>query len=259
MSHTGYPLWVVLHIPHDSLVIPDDVRPQFLLMDPDLELELLRMTDHLTHALFAEPCAEATVVRAPVSRLVVDVERFPDDALEPMAARGMGAVYEVTSHLAPLRRRLSPEERQALMRAWYLPHHEQLEAAVAAAVDRYGRCVVIDCHSFPSVALPYERADPEVARPDICIGTDDFHTSHALAEEFVSAFRCQGWSVGVNEPFSGALVPSSRYRMDRRVAAVMVEVNRRLYLREEDATPLWDFGATSGRVRECCRWALNAV
>ena len=259
MSHTGYPPWVVLHIPHDSLVIPDDVRSQLLLMDPDLELELLRMTDHLTHALFAEPCGEATVVRAPVSRLVVDVERFPDDAREPMAARGMGAVYEVTSHLAPLRRRLTLGERLALMRAWYHPHHEQLEAAVSAAVDRHGRCVVIDCHSFPSVALPYEQADPEVARPDICIGTDDFHTSNALADAFVSAFRCQGWSVSVNEPFSGALVPSSRFRKDRRVAAVMVEVNRRLYLREEDATPLWDFNITSIRIRDCALSALSAL
>lgn len=259
MSPSGYPPWVVLHIPHDSTVIPHEVRSQFLLTDPDLELELRRMTDHFTHALFAEPCSEATVIRAPVSRLVVDVERFADEAREPMAARGMGAVYEVTSHLAPLRRRLSPEEGQALMRAWYHPHHEQLEAAVAAAVDRHGRCVVIDCHSFPSVALPYERADPEVVRPDICIGTDDFHTSKALAGAFVSAFRRQGWSVSVNDPFSGALVPSSRFRTDRRVAAVMVEVNRRLYLREEDATLLWDFGAISGQVRECCRWALNAV
>jgi len=45
MSHMGYHPWVVLHIPHDSLVIPDDVRPQFLLTDPDLALELRRMTD----------------------------------------------------------------------------------------------------------------------------------------------------------------------------------------------------------------------
>ena len=112
-------------------------------------------------------------------------------------------------------------ERLALMRACYHPHHEQLEAAVSAAVNRHGRCVVIDCHSFPSVALPYERADPEVARPDICIGTDDFHTSNALAEAFVSAFRCQGWSVSVNEPFSGAYPRPRDRRLQRKTRAAV--------------------------------------
>jgi len=147
-----------------------------------------------------------------------------------MAARGMGVLYEVTSHLAPLRHRVPAAEREALLNAWYYPHHDALEAAVAAAVDGYGHCLVIDCHSFPGKALPYERADPAIVRPDICIGTDDFHTSEALAEAFVTAFSQDGRKVRVNDPFSGALVPQSRYRKDKRVAAVMVEVNRGLYL-----------------------------
>lgn len=86
MNTPVYPPWVVLHIPHDSTVVPAQVRPQIVLTDPALALELQRMTDHFTHALFAEPAGDAAVVRAPVSRLVVDVERFADDSAEPMAA-----------------------------------------------------------------------------------------------------------------------------------------------------------------------------
>ena len=254
-----YPPWVVLHIPHDSVFIPEDVRSSFLLSDLELAAELRRMTDHFTHALFAPRRGRAAVIRAPVSRLVVDVERFADDAGEPMAARGMGVLYEVTSHLTPLRGRALPAEREALLNAWYYPHHDALEAAVAAAVDAYGQCLVIDCHSFPGIALPYERAHPATVRPDICIGADDFHTSAALAEAFVTAFSQDGRTVRVNDPFSGALVPRSRYQTDPRVAAVMVEVNRGLYLNEADAGPLPDFADTAAWIQDCCQSALRST
>lgn len=253
-----YPPWVVLHVPHDSTLIPRELRTQFLLDDTELARELVRMTDHRTHAIFADPSSDAAVVPAPVSRLVVDVERFPDDADEPMAERGMGAVYAVTSQRTPLRRRLEPGERDALMQAYYRPHHAMLEAAVTAALERYGRCLVLDCHSFPSAALSYEMADPANARPDICIGTDAFHTSHDLTDAFTTAFAGAGWRVSLNDPFAGALVPASRCQRDARVAAVMVEVNRRLYLREADATPLAMFEEVARRIRTACGEAIAA-
>jgi N-formylglutamate amidohydrolase len=170
----------------------------------------------------------------------------------------MGAVYSVTSSLKPLRRPLLDGERDALILAYYRPHHERLEAAVSAAIDLHGRCLVIDCHSFPSQAQPYEFADPAVARPDICIGADAFHTSGELADAFVEAFQREGWSVDLNRPFAGALVPASRYGQDSRVSAVMVEVNRQLYLRESDATPLPTFASVAHRVRNCCMAAIAA-
>jgi len=251
-----YPPWVVIHVPHDSTVVPADVRAQFLLDDAELGRELVRMTDHHTHAIFADPGSDAVVVRSPVSRLVVDVERFQDDADEPMAARGMGAVYTSTSQRTALRGRLSADEREALLGAYYRPHHAVLEAAVAAAIERHGRCLVLDGHSFPSEALPYEMADPARERADICIGTDDFHTSAELADAFAVAFRRDGWRVSLNDPFAGALVPASRYRRDGRVSGVMVEVNRRLYLREVDAAPSADFERVARQVRESCAQAI---
>ena len=216
------------------------------------------MTDHHTLALFSDATLDAQVVRAPVSRLVVDVERFPEDDDEPMSKRGMGAVYTVTSDLRPLRRALSAQEREELMRAYYIPHHAQLETAVAAALEEYGKCLVIDCHSFPNTPLPYELAAPDSIRPDICIGTDEFHTSSELAKRFADEFRRAGWSVQSNEPFSGALVPISRYRRDQRVSAIMVEVNRKLYARESSAERLPDFDRVAWQIKQCCFAAVAA-
>jgi N-formylglutamate deformylase len=48
------------------------------------------MTDAWTDEIVARIAFDATRVIFPVSRLVVDPERFPDDADEPMAARGIG-------------------------------------------------------------------------------------------------------------------------------------------------------------------------
>ena len=253
-----YPQWIVLHVPHDSTEVPSSVREQFVLDDAKLRAELGKMTDHHTLALFSDATLDAQVVRAPVSRLVVDVERFPEDDDEPMSKRGMGAVYTATSELSPLRRALSAQEREELMRDYYIPHHARLETAVAAAVEEYGKCLVIDCHSFPNTPLPYELAAADSTRPDICIGTDEYHTSSGLAKSFADKFRRAGWSVNSNDPFSGALVPISRYRRDQRVSAIMVEINRKLYARESSAERLPCFDHVAWQIKQCCLAAVEA-
>jgi N-formylglutamate amidohydrolase len=225
------------------------VRDQFLLSDHELQQELMRITDHHTLALFAAADTAARVVAAPVSRLVVDVERFASDAEEPMAARGMGAIYSMTSQNTPLRRPLTATEREALMQTWYYPHHARLEQAVDNALAEHGRCLVLDCHSFPDQPLPYEMANPAQQRPDICIGTDSFHTPAALTAALVEQFSRAGLSVKLNDPFAGALVPISRYRKDARVSAVMVEVNRKLYMEEGTGERLAVFEKVAGLVR----------
>jgi len=253
-----YPDWAVLHLPHDAPDIPTEVREQFLLDDAELGREILRMTDHHTVDLFGAQHAAGPVAIAPVSRLVVDVERFADDAQEPMAAAGMGAVYTHTSSSRPLRRALDPAEREALLERWYRPHHRRLEQLVEGALRQHGRAVVLDAHSFPSKPLPYERAASS-DRPDICIGTDPFHTPAALREAFVSAFASEGFRVAVDTPFSGALVPVRYYRQDPRVQSVMVEVNRRLYLDEATGLPAADFAEVAANVQACCIAALGGL
>jgi N-formylglutamate deformylase len=253
-----YPGWVVLHLPHDATDIPAEVRDQFLLDDRELGREVLRMTDHCTAELFGAHGAAGRLSRAPVSRLVVDVERFENDALEPMAAAGMGAVYTHTSSSRPLRRTLDPSEREALLERWYRPHHRRLEQLVEDALRQHGRAVVLDAHSFPSGPLPYERAASS-DRPDICIGTDPFHTPAALRDVLVNAFGSEGFRVAVDTPFSGALVPVRYYRRDPRVQSVMVEVNRRLYLDEATGLPAMGFAELAAAVQACCIAALGGL
>jgi len=220
--------------------------------------EVRVMTDHLTDQLFAVPASVASTVRFPISRLVVDPERFESDDEELMAARGMGVVYERTSEGTALRRALMSGEREHLLDQWYRPHHQRLAAAVDRALERTGGCLLIDAHSFPSSPLPYE-LDQEPHRPDICIGTDPFHTPPALVAFVASVASGLGWTVGVDRPFSGALVPMPYYGVDRRVSAIMIEVNRRLYLDEPIGCASSDFERCQNLVQRLVQEIINAT
>ena len=252
------PDWVLFHVPHDSTFIPPSERSRLLLDDAELKAELLRMTDHWTFDLFAQGIPEGRVVRSPVSRLVVDVERFEEDAVETMASRGMGAVYKRTSDGKELRRSLVSWQREELMNAWYIPHHHRLTEAVERALDNHGQALLIDAHSFRSQPLPYE-LDQRLDRPDICIGSDEFHTPPQLEEAFLHAFSSTGWTVRLNTPFAGVLVPMRHYGEERRLAAVMIEANRALYVDESTGERLPCFTSVAKTIRQSVVAAISLL
>ena len=222
---------VILHVPHASRNIPPGERRDMVLNDAGLEAELLRMTDHYTDELFAPPDDRFVAVRYGYSRLVVDPERFADDGAEVMVSRGMGVIYTHTSRRDVLRAEPTPEKRSNMLDTYYWPHHRRLESVVAAALRDHGWALIVDGHSFPQHPSPYE-FDQSSERPDICIGTDAYHTPGKLTDTLVRYFRAQGLSVEVDRPFSGSIVPQSSYHLDERVKSVMIEVNRGLYMNE---------------------------
>jgi N-formylglutamate amidohydrolase len=205
------------------------------------------MTDAYTDELFPVTPFEAGRIVFPASRLVCDVERFPSDQDEPMARRGMGVFYTRTSMSSMLRAQPSPAVRQSLLARWYWPHHSQLERMVSNVVTELGRCLIVDCHSFPSVALSYE-VDQSEYRADFCIGTDAFHTPPTIRDALVAVVKQAGYSVTVDAPFAGALVLLSSYRKNDRVLSVMIEVNRRLYMDEQSGRKNSAFAQVSAAV-----------
>lgn len=224
----------ILHIPHASTTIPDEYRHQFVVSDEELALEIARLTDHFTDELFTQAVPGAEAVVHPVSRFLLDPERFEKDQDEPMAQRGHGAIYRCGTRGQPLRRDLTAQERVDLIETWYRPHHARLEALVRESLDSDGRAAVIDCHSFPNDPLPMD-LDQTHPRPDFCLGTDPFHTPQRMVERARSSLEGHGYSVWVDRPYSGALVPAAFHQKDDRVLGMMIEVNRTLYMSRHGA------------------------
>lgn len=217
---------VVLHVPHASTCIPSTYRKKILLTDDELQLELLRMTDKYTDELFSADIG--SIISFPISRLVCDPERFRSDNDEPMSAKGMGAVYTCGSCGQALRK-LTPEMREDIIFRYYDPHHAGLTRLTEEALQKYGKCLIVDGHSFSPVPLPYED-EQSLVRPDFCVGTDAFHTPPELALLCESHFLSLGYTVRVNSPYAGSIVPMCCYRKDKRVLSVMIEINRGLYM-----------------------------
>jgi N-formylglutamate amidohydrolase len=248
----GVPPSAVLHVPHSAVVIPAQLRRRLLLSHQERQDELLIMTDWFTDELYSLLPWEAVQVRFPVSRLIVDPERFQDDAEEPMAARGMGVIYTRTADGRPLRDPPSDAERAALIGGYYTPHHEQLSAAVDAVIEDYGRCLLIDCHSFPSRPLPCD-LDQTPNRPDICLGTDASHTPEWLVNLAHKQFSAVGLEVGINQPYAGVLVPVEHAGFGSAVDALMIEVNRKLYMDEQTGRRLDTFDGVRVTVQRVMR------
>lgn len=230
---------VVLHIPHAATAIPDEYLLDYLVDAAFLVRENLRLTDLHTDTLYDYPGSARIVF--PLSRFCVDAERFRDDAAEPMARIGMGALYTVSTDLTPLRVFKNDAQREALLQTFYDPHHAALTKAVDAALERYGECLVVDCHSYPSKRLPYEISPENSPRPEICIGTDAFHTRQDDVGALQAMLQGKGYEVAIDTPFSGALTPLKHYGKDKRVRAIMFEIRKDLYMNEATGEKRADF------------------
>jgi N-formylglutamate amidohydrolase len=208
----------ILHLPHASLAIPPEALPDYVVSRDILDEHLARSTDHFTDELFRATDADTRTVTHEISRLAVDPERFEDDAREPMAAKGLGVLYERGHDGTRIRRPLDPARRQWYLDRWYRPHHQRLTDAADAALARAGRVLIID-------------ADKTRPRPDACIGTAGLHTPAVLVDAAVAHCRSVGWSLSIDAPYAGSIVPMKHFGLDARVMSVMIEINRRRYMR----------------------------
>jgi N-formylglutamate deformylase len=217
---------VTLHIPHSSVKIP--FTDGYIVDSKTLEKEILKLTDWFTDDLF---CSEDDVTaKADFSRIFCDVERFADDSQEVMAQYGMGVLYEKNDDGETIRK-VNSELREKVLNSYYWKHHEALSKAVNDQLQAFGKALIIDCHSFPS--LPHKRdLDQNSNRPDFNIGTDPFHTTKELIDLSFNFFKKRGYAVGIDWPYSGSIVPLEHYRKNKNAQTIMLEVNRKLYLNE---------------------------
>jgi N-formylglutamate amidohydrolase len=219
---------LILHIPHASLQIPD--YSHYLLPSDAVDAEALHLTDLYTDELFVAGLDD-TVIQADFCRIYCDVERFKTDALEPMSKFGMGAAYVRCDDGRELRQ-LTSEQRDEILRDCYKTHHARLTDSVDFSLGSFGEARIVDCHSFPDTPLQCSFYQGD-AKFDFNIGTDAFHTPTNWIDASILFFADSDFSLGIDEPYSGSMVPMKHYQKDNRVKSIMLEVNRNLYMNND--------------------------
>jgi len=212
----------IFHIPHASTSLPDlDGYNKDLINN-----EIIKLTDWATDEIFDIPNTSKVV--ANFSRIYCDIERFSDDEKEPMSKLGRGFYYTKTDNNSDLRK-LNKKHKQYVYDNFYKPHHDKLNDIVYDKLMLFNTAIIIDCHSFSNTPFESDLIKEE-NRPDICIGVDEFHTPKYLVERFVNHFSKLGYSVQINNPYSGTIVNSNSYLKNKDVQSIMIEINRKLYM-----------------------------
>lgn len=213
---------VLLVCDHASNTIPDGLDgldglgldPANLLDHVAWDIGALALARRLASAL------DATLIAAPVSRLVVDPNRAPDaHDLIPLTAEGLAI---------PGNANVDAHARAARLRAYHAPFHEAIDAHLAARPDILA---LVSVHSFTPILF----GKPRHWHAGILHGPDARMADVMIA----SLSRDPQLKIGRNEPY--APEQGVFYTMDRHAdgrATVMIEARNDL-IRDEIGQARW--------------------
>lgn len=246
--------------PHSGRNYP----PAFLQRSVLDEFSIRSSEDAFVDLLFdPAPQFGAPYLRARAPRAYVDLNRSPDEldpALiegarrhghNPRVASGLGVVPRVVANGRSIYSgKLSMEEVDQRINAFWKPYHQALQELLANAHRQFGQAILIDCHSMPHEAI--ETAPSSGGkRPEIVLG-DRFGASASadIVDRIEAAFSNAGLTVARNAPFAGAFIAQAYGRPSRNQHTIQVEIDRAVYMDERNIRPNDNFVAFKMLLRD---------
>lgn len=216
--------YILFHVPHSSLKIP---KKYWHICTKDKEYiknTNIFLSDYLTDKLIPDKCYKLVFK---YSRIFCDVEKFKDDSKELMSKKGMGVIY--TRDCDNMIAIPNGKYRKNVLKSYYDKHHNKLDKMVTNILKKYNKCIIIDFHSFSDDMV--EKLFDVKNNPDICIGVDNVYTNKELVKFTVEHFKSYNYSVKINEPYSGTIIPNKYFnKKEKRLSSIMLEINKRIYL-----------------------------
>ena len=144
---------------------------------------------------------------------------------------GLGTIAKVVASGEPIYAvKLPFSEAERRIYTYWRPYHDMLARLIGGIKDRFGYCLVIDCHSMPSGGLG--KRGPN--RPaDFVLG--DLHGSACasrVTRAAEAALSGKGYLVRRNDPYAGGFITRHYGRPADDVHVLQIEIARALYMDE---------------------------
>ena len=225
--------------------------PETFLAASRLDAQAIRRSeDCFVDELFAQvPHHGAPLLKALFPRAFVDPNREPyelDPAMfieklpafvkkrSPRVAAGLGTIARVVASGAEIYScKLSFAEARERIERFYQPYHAALEDLISQTHEKFGVCILIDCHSMPSIGGPMENDAGRRRQVDFILG--DAHgraCTRSLTGLVEETLHEMGYTVVRNAPYSGGFITRNYGQPERGVHALQIEINRALYMDE---------------------------
>ncbi len=241
---------VVLSVPHAGRAYSEDLLAASRLPRRRLETLEDRLVDRL---IWRAVAGGATAIVADAPRAEIDLNR-DERELDPSlvvprpeqselfeSARtrgGLGLVPDRIAGAGPIwRHRLSARELTRRVETIHRPYHDAIEQSLAAARQKFGIAVLLDCHSMPP------RGGGAAA---VVLG--DRHGASCAPELTDAAERAVDAASFVfarNAPYAGGHVTERHGRPAEHLHALQIEIDRALYLGPDLRSPGPGFDAVS--------------
>lgn len=236
---------LVLASPHSGAHYP----PEFVAAAA-LELGALRKSeDCYVDALFSgAPDLGAPLLKALYPRAYLDVNREayeldPDMFDQPLpafvnttsvrVAAGLGTIARIVASRREIYKgKLSFAAAERRINDVYKPYHRILRELISRAWNRFGFCILIDCHSMPSTGHPVD-ADSDARNIDVVLGDRGGMSCASIVTDTIeSSLSALGYRVTRNNPYAGGFTTQHYGDPANGAHAIQIELNRAIYMDE---------------------------
>lgn len=240
ISHPkGDALPVVVSVPHAGRIYPHEILSAARAPQKTLE----RLEDGWCDRI-AMPAvhAGATVICALWARAVADCNRAEGQMAPGEVAHsirhqfsapgrkeraGLGVIPTRLFDAGPLwRHPIDAEGLSWRLDQFHRPYHAALAGALVRTRARFGRAILIDLHSMPTIP-----AGQPGHGAKIVVG-DRFGSSAAewIVEQALSAAKLLGERISHNQPYAGGHITRMHGHPEKAIHAIQIEIDRSLYL-----------------------------